>query len=581
MDAFFRDGSDVVLMKSSQVGATESLLNMLGCIVDHGEGPTMVVQPTIEMAKSFSKDRVDPMLRDTPCLRGRISDNEKDSDNTILHKRFEGGQLTIAGANSAANLRSRPIRNVLLDEIDAYPAHLDSVGLAIGRSKGFWNRRIFRASTPELKGSSRIEAAFEASNMQFYFVPCPHCGELQRLIWEQLRWQRELGDGRRVPAIDPEWKSKGRHLSATAVYVCEFCGAEIEHRHKERMLAAGEWRATAPASGVDGFHINELYSPHVTWAQMVEAFVNAKRLPESLKKFINESLGLSWEEQSEKHDPEGIKKRAEPYTKAPREVLIVTAAVDVQDDRLEVEAVGWSTLFESWSLEAKRFLGDPAFPDVWNELDDWHRTAIERDDGRLLPIACMTVDSGHHTDAVYRFCKKRFRRRVYAIKGVGGLGSGVPIVGRFTRNNRHRCPVLPVNVDQCKDEIFGWLSIEDSGPGYMHFPTSHDDEYFYQLTAEERVERMVKGQKVRAYVQRRARNEALDLRVYNRVAIEIIAPKWPKLTAADAAEAAMSKGRTNPDPPAGPRPPPPPNPPPPPRVRRMPRQMRSNWVNSW
>jgi phage terminase large subunit GpA-like protein len=475
----------------------------------------------------------------------------------------------------------RPIRNVLLDEIDAYPAHIDSVGLAIGRAKGFWNRRIFRASTPEIRGSSRIEAAFEASNMQFYFVPCPHCGERQRLIWEQLRWQRELGDGTRVPALEASFKRKGRHLPETAVYVCEHCGAEIEHRHKERMLALGEWRATAPATGIEGYHINELYSPHVTWQQMVEAFVNAKRLPESLKKFINESLGLSWEEASEKHDPEQIKKRAEVYDRAPAEVLIVTAAADIQDDRIEVEAVGWSTLFESWSLETKRFIGDPAFPDVWDELDEWHRTAIARADGRMLPIACMTVDSGHHTDMVYRFCKKRFRRRVYAIKGVGGLDSGKPIVGRMTRNNKLRCPVIPVNVDECKDQIFSWLSIDSAGPGYMHFPTSHDDEYFYQLTAEDRVEKTVNGQKARAYVQRRARNEALDLRVYNRVAIEIIGPKWEKLAAADAAQKER-QSMTNPDPPAGPRPPPPPNPPPPPaaRARRF-RPMRHNWTTSW
>lgn len=575
MDAFFRDDSDVVLMKSSQVGATESLLNILGCIIDHGAGPTMVVQPTIEMAKAFSKDRVDPMLRDTPCLVGKISDNEKDSANTILHKAFVGGHLTLAGANSPANLRSRPIRNVLLDEIDAYPPHIDSVGLAIGRAKGFWNRRVFRASTPEVKGSSRIEAAFEASNMQFYFVPCPHCGEKQRLVWEQLRWQRELGDGRQVPAKDEAHKGRGRHLPETAAYVCEFCGTEIEHRHKERMLALGEWRATAPATGVEGFHINELYSPHVTWAEMVEAFVNAKRLPESLKKFINESLGLSWAEESERQDPEVIRARAEPYDEAPRNVLIVTAAADVQDDRIEVEAVGWSTLFESWSLEVKQFLGDPAFPDVWNELDEWHRTAFTRDDGRMLPIACMAVDSGHHTDMVYRFCKKRFRRRVYAIKGVGGLGSGVPIVGRITRNNKLRCPVLPVNVDACKDQIFGWLSIDAPGPGYMHFPVSRDEEYFYQLTAEERVERTVKGHKTRAYVQTRARNEALDLRVYNRVAIEIIGPKWKKYAAKDE-EAVKQMQNPEPAPEATDAPPKVA-----PRARRVQRAMRPNWTTSW
>jgi phage terminase large subunit GpA-like protein len=388
---------------------------------------------------------------------------------------------------------------------------------------------------------------------------------MQRLLWEQLRWLRELPDGRRVPAIEKAHRGRGRHLTETAVYVCQYCGAEITHDHKQRMLAAGEWRATAPETGVEGFHINELYSPMVSWQEMAAAWVLAKKLPETLKQFVNERLGLSWEEDADKHDPESVRSRAEDYLQAPKAVLLVTAAADVQDDRVEVEAVGWGRDFESWSLEWRQFLGDPAFPDVWAELDEWLKKTFTRVDGRELPIDVTMIDSGHHTDMVYRFCRKRYRRRVYALKGVGGLGSGHPIIGRIKRDNKFRCPVLPANVDQCKDRLFGWLSIDKPGPGYMHFPVRYDQEYFYQLTAEDRVERVLKGQKVRAYVQTRARNEALDLRVYNLVAVEIRAPKWETLAqrfAVAAKPAAADEPKVLP----------------PPKRRAV---QRNNWVTNW
>lgn len=523
-------------MKSAQVGATEILLNMLGWIINQSPGPTLVVYPTIEMGKAWSKDRLDPMLRDSPVLREAVTDNQKDAGNTILHKRFPGGAVTIVGANSEANLRSRPIRNVLLDEIDGYPEHIDGVGLAVARAKAFGTqKRIYKASTPLLKSSSRIERAFEASNMQYYFVPCPHCHVHQRLIWEQLRWQRELPDGRRVPALDQKHKSRGRHLPETAVYVCEHCGAEIDHGKKQGMLAEGEWRATGPATGVEGFHINEIYSPFVTWQEMVEGWIVKKQLPETLQEFVNQSLGLSWEEHADKHDPQKLRSRCEPYRKPPNEAFVVTAGVDVQGDRLEAERVAWGPMFESWSIEWRQFLGDTSFPAVWADLDEWLLTPVFRADGHVMDTLVTVVDSGFQTDMVYRFCKKRYHRHVLAVKGVGGLGSGAPIVGHIKRENKIRCPVLPANVDACKDRLFGWLSIDQPGPGYMHFPEHYDDEFFYQLTAEDRVQRRTVGKDgarffERQYVKRRARNEALDLRVYNMVAVEMLAPKWDTLS---------------------------------------------------
>lgn len=535
MDAFL-SGKRVVFMKSSQVGATEALNNCLGYVISHDPGPTMVIQPTIEMAKAWSKDRLEPMLRDTPILRGLVTDRSKDSDNTILHKKFPEGHLTCVGANSAVSLRSRPIRNLLADEVDIYPASAgtsgDPLSLGIKRTKAFPNRRVFIASTPTIKGRSRIEALFQESDMQYCFVPCPHCGHYQHLVWRQLRWLRELEDGERVPASDPKYSGRGRHLPDTAVYVCEECGAEIEHADKVGMLARRQWRATASAKTPDvvGFHINELYSPTVSWAEMASSWLEARKLPETLKGFVNEALGETWEEESEKHEPGVLRARAEPYEAPPSDVLFATWGCDVQLDRLEVEAIGWGYLFESWSLEWFQLVGDTSMPEVWQQLHDWLiGKQWEREDGRLLRPTCGCVDSGFQTDMAYRFTLAHKKQQVYATKGRGGISSAEPVVGRVSRNNKLKCPVIPVNVDQAKDRIFGWLDIATPGPGYMHFPAHYDAEYYEQLTAERRIERVRAGRRIRAYEQMRKRNEALDLRVLNLVAVELLRPNWQTL----------------------------------------------------
>jgi phage terminase large subunit GpA-like protein len=570
MQSFF-DHEETVLQKSSQVAGTEALLNILGYVIHHQAGPALVVQPSIEMAMAFAKDRLGPMIRDCEPLAKLIGNKQRDPDNTLLHKGFPGGHLTIVGANSESSLASRPIRYVLLDEVDKYPPHIAAIPLAVERAKTFRNRHVLKISTPSIKGASNIEEAFLASNMQYYYVPCPHCHEFQRLIWEQIRWQREISGGSRVPAADKQFKGTGTHLPATAVYVCEFCGCEITHDHKEAMLAAGEWRATGRETGVSGFHLNEIYSPFVTWEKLVDKWCRAKSLPHTLRQFINDSLGLCSEEAADKYDPNELKKRAEPYRDAPAGVLVAALSADVQDDRIEVEVVGWGRMFESWSLDWRQFLGDTAFPEVWDELDEYSRRTFRTEDGRELPISLAMIDSGHNSDMVYRFCRPRYRRGFRALKGVGGLDSGHPIVGRIRRENKYRCPVLPANVDECKNRIFGWLSLETPGPGYMHFPDNRDEEYFKQLTAEDRVDRVLKGQKVKAYVQRRARNEALDLRVYNLVAIELLQPKWDTLAKRAVAGREESTASAPNDTVAVA--------PLPPKVRRVPQ--RTNWVNTW
>jgi hypothetical protein len=234
---------EVWVMKSAQVGWTEILNNCIGFHVHQDPAPMLLVQPTLEMAEAWSKDRLAPMVRDTPALSEKIADpRSRDSGNTLLHKKFAGGHLTVAGANSPAGLASRPIRIVLFDEVDRYPASAgtegDPISLGKKRTATFWNRKVLAGSTPTIKGSSRIEAGFDSGDQRFFKVPCPHCNEFQRLMWAQVQW----------PEGQPE----------LAHYVCQHCGTMLTEQDKPGMLAAGEWVASRPSLGIASFHISEL-----------------------------------------------------------------------------------------------------------------------------------------------------------------------------------------------------------------------------------------------------------------------------------------------------------------------------------
>jgi phage terminase large subunit GpA-like protein len=316
----------VTFMKSAQTGGTEVINNIVGYYIDQDPAPILLVQPTVEMGKAWSVDRLAPMLRDTPKLKGRVKDaKSRDSKNTVLHKVFPGGHITIAGANSAASLASRPIRVTLFDEIDRYPPSAgtegDPVNLGRKRSTTFWNRKSIEVSTPTVKGASRIEQSYNSSSMDQFWVPCPHCDEFQTLMWAHCHW----------PEDQP----------GEAYYGCEHCGGVIEDKHKQPMLLLGEWRSRDPESAVRGFHINELYSPWVTFGEMASSFVEAKKFPDTLKTWVNTALGETWEEKGEGLDDDALSDRAESYqAEVPAGAVVLNCAVDTQDDRLEAELVG-------------------------------------------------------------------------------------------------------------------------------------------------------------------------------------------------------------------------------------------------
>ncbi len=517
MDAVCDDSIEsVVVMSSAQVGKTEIELNIIGYYIDQDPSPILVVYPTETMAKAFSEDRLATMLRDTPCLQGKVKDpRARDSKNTKLHKMFPGGHITMVGANSPSNLASRPIRIVLFDEVDRFPVSAggsegegDVITLATKRSQTFFNRKTIMVSTPTIKDLSRIELAYEASDQRKFFVPCGHCGEYQVLRWANVHWEKD---------------DQGEHKPETAAYVCEHCGVIWSEKERHVQVKKGEWRATKEFTGVAGFNLNELYSPWSSLARIVKNFIEAKKTPELLKAFVNTSLGETWEEAGEHIDDGGLISRREEYQKVPAGVGVLVASADIQADRIESLVVGVGVDSEVWGIEHKVFYGDPALPAVWESLKEYLNTRFEHESGQKVPIACACIDSGDHTQDVYRFVRSHQGRRIYAIKGSSQLSNASrPIVGMPSRGNVQHVTVFPIATDTAKDILFSRLKVQTPGPAYIHFNYSFSEDFFDQLSAEKRVVKYYKGFPRREYVKIKKRNEAIDLFVYCLAAYEIL-----------------------------------------------------------
>lgn len=498
---------EVVVMCGTQSGKSEAILNTIGYHMHHDPCPILVMQPTVDMAQAFSKDRVTAgLIRPTPSLRGLVNDSRaKDANNTTLHKVFPGGALSLVGANSPSSLASRPIRVVLCDEVDRYPPSAgeegDPISLAKRRAATFWNRKIIQVSTPTNKGASRIEDAYEETDQRKFYVPCIHCSHEQLLMWSNVHWEDD----------NPK----------TARYHCAECGSAWTESDRHAAVARGQWVAHKPFNGAAGFWFNALYSPWVDLVDTVEEFLACRKDPMRLKTFVNTILAETWEDQGDGVDDYAVAKRKEDYDGIPDDVVLLTAGVDVQDDRLEVEIVGWGAGEETWQIDYQVLYGDPSSPQLWSRLDEILLATYEHPLGEPMLIRATCVDSGgHHTRAVYNYAKTRAGHRVFAIKGVGGEGK--PIVGRPSKNNVGKVPLYAIGVDTAKELHYARLRIDEPGPGYCHFQAKRDDEYFRQLTAEKQVIKYHKGYPTRTWIKTRTRNEALDVRVYAIAAFHIL-----------------------------------------------------------
>lgn len=516
----------VSLMWAAQTAKTESCCNnVIGYYIAHNPQSIIVMHPTKTDVDTWCEGKLNPLINDTPAVAARVSKpRSRDGVNTKTLKSFVGGFLFTAWSGSSNTMRGRSAPTILCDEIDGYEmtSEGDPLGLIWRRAATFGDRRkMICTSTPTIKGYSRIEKRFNAGDRRYYHVPCVHCGESQRLEWSQIFWDKN---------------EDGEHLPETARYVCKHCGCEISDSERIVMLRNGEWIAEAECKGHASFHLNFIYSPFLKFEDMVTDFLTYKSNGD-MQSFVNTCLAETWDEEGERIDDGTLYSRREKYAApVPDPVILLTAGVDVQADRLELEVVGWLDGEESYNVDYRVLWGDPSQQQVWDDLDDVLRSEYRHESGNMLKILSTCIDSGgNHTQIVYDYVKARKSQRIFAIKGVSGEGRPIvsaPSKKQTGRDAVRKVELFLVGVDDAKITLHNRLKIDEPGPGYCHFPMDRDEEYFKQLTAERLVTRYVKGVPVkRVWQKTRTRNEALDCRNYALAALKILNPVWSKLRA--------------------------------------------------
>lgn len=458
----------VVIMTSSQVGKTEILLNLIGYYVNYDPSPILILQPTLEMAQTFSKDRLSPMVRDTHCLHGKIADNRtRTMGTTLLHKTFPGGHITMAGANSAASLASRPIRVLLCDEVDRYPASAghegDPVNLAKKRTTTFWNRKIVLVSTPTITGESRIEKAYEDSTQERYCLYCPSCGTPQQILHKHIIHK----------------KSQGNLVGAVAQ--CEAC--EAKHSEREWKKQPGVWVAAWEGVNTRGFHLNEYVSPWKTWLEIEQEFLLAKNVPEMLKTWINTSMGETFNVSGDAPDWTEVKNRCGDYNpdSLPSEAVFLTCGADVGKRNIHWVIRAWAKGYKSWLVDYGELIGDTSKPEVWEDL----AAVIERQYSGLEIVKTL-IDSGYRADRVYEFC--RSHRRCAPTKGHDTLSKpfyastiDVNIKGKVYKRG---LSLWHFDTDHIKTWLYDQIKMDENDKWFVPFDV--EDDYCQQITAETR-----------------------------------------------------------------------------------------------
>ena len=527
---------DVSIMSSAQVGKTTILLCGIGYYIDYEPSTQLLVLPTLNLSKIFSKTRFDSMLEDVKVLNEKMGPSKaRDADNTLLYKSYPGGHIVLAGANSPSSLSSMPLRIIWMDEIDRFPDSAGDEGnpvyLAEKRSTSFWNEKHIKMSTPTRAGESKIKAEFESGTMEEWCVECPCCG-----TWQPYEFDRV------------EFK--------TITMECVECGEKISE--KDWKESNHKWVAAHPErKSHRSFHLNELASPFSSWGKMIETYKKAyERMkkyhdPNDMITFVNTALGKTWDNTDVDESSvtvEVLKSRAEIYrADIPDGVLMLTAAVDVQTDHFEVEIRGWAREYQSWGIYKTEIYGEIEKKEVWEELEEYLGQDFHFENGTSLSVAATAIDTGgDHTNAVYKWLKKmqQQKKNVYGVKGYTGSAEGIPLIYKESKgqikeklkNGKEvvvdETKIYILGVNSGKEDIINRLEIDKPGEGYSHFPANagrgYTDEYYEGLLlAEKRVFKKVRGVYKYTWVKKNGvRNEPLDLFNYGYAACKIRRPAW-------------------------------------------------------
>jgi phage terminase large subunit GpA-like protein len=524
----------VSYMTGAQLGKTTIQQAIAGFFIDHDPRSQIFIQPTQGDVQTFQETKLRPMLDANKSISRKLAKSRgRDGVNNSRIISFIGGWLMFGWAGSPRTLRGRSAPVTQADEVDGMLADTgegDPLELLAQRAATFGDLQLrTESSTPTIKGASRIETSFNMGDQRRYYVPCPDCGEAQYLKWPQVIWTgRDNLEGEQ----DPD----------SARYCCEHCGSLWDDGQRVMAIRTAEekgagWKAAKPFKGHASFHAPEMLSTFRKLRDIVQSYLD-KLAAGDLQSFVNVSLAETFEETAEQADPDSLYARREVYTApVPMHGLYLTAGVDMQTDRLEVEIVAWGLFEQSWSVAYRVLYGDPLSGDVWNDLDDLLAEEFQHESGALLSIQATTVDTGGttgYTQAAYEYIRARRARKIFAIKGIPGWGRAIVEKPQRKQSGKHsrKVDLYQVGVDEAKLVVMRRLAMKREGPGYCHFPADedHGEDYFKQLTAEKLKTRFVRGFPVREWHKGdKVRNEALDCRVYAMAALKIMNPSLKQL----------------------------------------------------
>lgn len=524
MDALSDKRTTQIVMKTSaQIGKTELINNCIGYYMSQDPCSMLMVQPTQGMAESWVKERLNPMLDDCPIFKDLLT------ENNLTHKSFIGGFLAIGYAKSPSTLSSRPIRIVFFDEVDRYDLNInkegDPINQGLSRTKTFTiDKKSILVSTPKIKGSSRIDILYNDTDQRIYKVPCPCCNDFHFLKFDDIKFN----------PTDP----------LDAVWVCPSCANKVDHKHKKQMLTDGKWSSQQPFSGKAGFHINELYSPWVTWGEVAKSYLDAKKSEEIMQTWVNLSMGMSYEPKSQKIDRNTLASLKQDYDKndLPSGILWISAGVDTQNDRFEVDIWGFGMGNESWHILTDIILGDPQDPSTRDNLDAFLFKKFKVNNRGELPISSAFIDSGGgRTKAVYDFVRGKSRRKIYAIKGASSSNPYDNEIEIYKQgwSKKYKTSLINLHVSKLKLQFYQALKKsladevssqgENKGTNAVHFSKNCNTDFFKGIASEKLSRKTIAGKHLYFWEKTEDRNERLDCAIYARAALTYFKPDFKKL----------------------------------------------------
>lgn len=513
-----RYNETIVWMSSAQQAKTQTICCIIGHHITDDPRQILYVLPDDSLRRVFSLKKLAPMLRDTPCLAGKISDNKaRDGENTIDSKSFPGGGISIFISSSGNNLRSFSGPIVICDEFDAWVQSANKQGdpfmLALDRQQTFSRKKTFIASTPLNTETSRIEPLYLAGTQEQWHYRCPSCRGFVLVAFDEL-FDREAG-----------------------TYVCRHCGAE--HSEYEWKHTEPRWIARNPSGASRTFHTGAMTSLLTSWPAILEKYrtavaqLDAGNI-EPYRVFVNSVRGESFQEKGEELPLDQFTREGNPQRHlfrcdVPRGVKLLTMAVDTQDDRVEFEVRGYGDGWQQWGIQYGKIFGHPDDSELLRVLDGLRGRFWLREDGAQLQIARVVWDAmGHHADEVYAYTRTHEGQGVYAIRG--GSEWAAPVIQRLGEVNEGgiKTPIYTLGTVMAKNNLYHRLQVSEPGPGFCHWPLEeyltdgftprgYDEGYYAMLQAEKRVKRTTKGTMHYAWERKRPglANEAWDLMVYN------------------------------------------------------------------